>query len=216
MIHLLQGDLLANLGWVDFDSGCFTILPTCSATFADFPSARAELGRGWNSTDQSQPNYPTKVRQEMGHPVQGVPSGRRPGLGCFDFKFSSVCQPPSWLKWLGIWAWWWNSQIKVNPTMVYDHLGHPVLYCDYDCLNFKLNLLKLVSKSFDQNPAVKCAELGDCPRDCGDHRRGEGRRRQEQGFCCGQAPLLQVRLHGLHRQRIPGTKSTYFWGLFMS
>ena len=27
--------LVANLGWVDFDVGCSTILPTCSATYAN-------------------------------------------------------------------------------------------------------------------------------------------------------------------------------------
>ena len=32
-----------------------------------------------------------------------------------------------WQKWLGNWAMWWDSQIKVNLTQVYDHLGHPVL-----------------------------------------------------------------------------------------
>ena len=48
--------LLVNLGWVDFDLGCFTILPSCSASSANFPSAQAEPGRGWNSQNQSQPN----------------------------------------------------------------------------------------------------------------------------------------------------------------
>ena len=46
--------LLANLVWVDIDFGCPTILPTCSANSANCPSAQAELGRGWNSTNQSQ------------------------------------------------------------------------------------------------------------------------------------------------------------------
>ena len=50
-----EGHLLANLGWVEFDLGCSTILPTCSATSAKFPSAQAELGRGWKSINQSQP-----------------------------------------------------------------------------------------------------------------------------------------------------------------
>ena len=50
--------LLANLGWVDFDFGCFAILPTCSASSANFPSAKAEPGRVLNiqNQNQSQPN----------------------------------------------------------------------------------------------------------------------------------------------------------------
>ena len=47
---------LLALGRVDFDLGCYTILPTCSATSAIFPSAQVELGRGWNIPNQSQPN----------------------------------------------------------------------------------------------------------------------------------------------------------------
>ena len=49
-------NLLANLGWVDFDFLCSTILPTSSASSANFPSAQAEPGRGGNSQNQSQPN----------------------------------------------------------------------------------------------------------------------------------------------------------------
>ena len=31
-----------------------------------------------------------------------------------------------WQKRLGSWARWWNTEIKVNPTQVSAHLGHPV------------------------------------------------------------------------------------------
>ena len=48
--------LLANLGWVDFDLGCSTMLPSCPASSANFPSAQAEPGRGWNNQNTSQPN----------------------------------------------------------------------------------------------------------------------------------------------------------------
>ena len=34
--------LLANLGWVDFDLRCSTILPSCPASSAKFPPAQAE------------------------------------------------------------------------------------------------------------------------------------------------------------------------------
>ena len=30
-----------------------------------------------------------------------------------------------WQKWLGRWARWWNTQIKVNPTQVHEQMGHP-------------------------------------------------------------------------------------------
>ena len=33
-----------------------------------------------------------------------------------------ICQ-----KLLGSWAKWWNTQIKVNQTQVYDQMGHPVM-----------------------------------------------------------------------------------------
>ena len=59
--------LLANLGWVDFDLGCSTILPSCSASSANFSSVKAEIGRGWNSQNQSRPN--------PGSPGDGPPCG---------------------------------------------------------------------------------------------------------------------------------------------
>ena len=31
-----------------------------------------------------------------------------------------------WQKRLGSWARVWNTQIKVNPTQVYNHMGRPV------------------------------------------------------------------------------------------
>ena len=31
-----------------------------------------------------------------------------------------------WQKWLGSWARWWNTQIKVNPTKVHEQMGHTV------------------------------------------------------------------------------------------
>ena len=44
------------LGWVDFDLWCSTILPSCSASFASFPSAQGRTSNGWNSLNESQPN----------------------------------------------------------------------------------------------------------------------------------------------------------------
>ena len=61
--------LLANLGWVDLDLGYSTILPSCSASSANFPSAQAEPGRGWNGQNQSQPN--------PGSPGDGSPCRER-------------------------------------------------------------------------------------------------------------------------------------------
>ena len=64
--------------------------------------------------------------------VQGVPSELRLGFVDLDFECSTVC--PALLGLMGIWqkqlgslARWWNTQIKVNPTQVSAHLGHPVL-----------------------------------------------------------------------------------------
>ena len=48
--------LPAYLGWIDFNLGCSIILPTCSATYANFPSAQAHEG----GTLQIKVNY-TKV-----------------------------------------------------------------------------------------------------------------------------------------------------------
>ena len=48
---------LTNLDWFDFNSGSSIILPTCSATSANFPSAQTELGRGCNSTNQSSATF---------------------------------------------------------------------------------------------------------------------------------------------------------------
>ena len=44
---------------------------------------------------------------------------------------STVCQPllglvGIWQMLLGNWAKWWKTQIQVNLTRVYDHMGHPV------------------------------------------------------------------------------------------
>ena len=63
--------------------------------------------------------------------LQGVPIGHRPGLGSLDFDYFPVCQTLPWLMviwqmWLGSWARWRNSQVKVNPTKVYNQLGHPL------------------------------------------------------------------------------------------
>ena len=51
-----EGHMLANLGWIEFNLGYSTVLPSCSATSANFPSVQAELGRGLNSSNQCQPN----------------------------------------------------------------------------------------------------------------------------------------------------------------
>ena len=53
------------------------------------------------------------------HHIQGVPSELRLGFDDLDFECSTVC--PTLLgvvgirlEQLGIWASWWNSEIKVN------------------------------------------------------------------------------------------------------
>ena len=44
------------VGWVYLHFGCSTMLPSCPALSAKFPSAQAELGRLWNNQNQIQPN----------------------------------------------------------------------------------------------------------------------------------------------------------------
>ena len=45
-------------GSVDFDVLCSTILRSCSASSANFPSAQAKPDRRWNKQNLSQPNPP--------------------------------------------------------------------------------------------------------------------------------------------------------------
>ena len=63
--------------------------------------------------------------------LQDVSSELRLGFADFDFECSTVCPTllglvGIWQKRLGSWARWWNTEIKVNPTQVYEHMGHPV------------------------------------------------------------------------------------------
>ena len=55
-VQYRAGHLLGQFGWVDFGLGCSTILPSCTAISANLPTARAEIGRGWNMQNQFQPN----------------------------------------------------------------------------------------------------------------------------------------------------------------
>ena len=64
--------------------GYYTICPRFSASSANFPSAQAESGRGWNSQNQSQPN-PGSLGD--GLPCTGWP------LNVVDFDF--VVQMPA-------------------------------------------------------------------------------------------------------------------------
>ena len=69
--------LLTNLGSVDFDLGYSAILPSCSSSSANFPSAQAETGRGRNSQNQSQLN--------PGSTGDGSPCSR------ISFSFIAAC-----------------------------------------------------------------------------------------------------------------------------
>ena len=53
-----------GLGWLWFQ--CSTILPSCPAASAKFPSAQAQSGRQWNTRNPSQQN---PVYEHMGRPV---------------------------------------------------------------------------------------------------------------------------------------------------
>ena len=65
--------------------------------------------------------------------LQGVPSELRLGFVDLDYECSTVC--PTLLGLMGIWQKrlgslprWWNTDIKVNPTQVSAHLGHPAVH----------------------------------------------------------------------------------------
>ena len=66
--------------------------------------------------------------------LQGVPCARRLGFVDLDFKCSTVCPTllglmEIWQMQLCSWARWWNTEIKFNPTQVYQNMGrqsHPV------------------------------------------------------------------------------------------
>ena len=45
--------LVGQLDWVDYGLRCSTILPSCAANSANFPTAEVETGRGWNSQNLS-------------------------------------------------------------------------------------------------------------------------------------------------------------------
>ena len=58
--------------------------------------------------------------------IQGVPSELRLGFVDLDFECSTVC--PTLLGLMGIWQKQLGKmmEIKVNPTLVYEHMGRPV------------------------------------------------------------------------------------------
>ena len=84
--------LLANLGWVGFDLGCSTIVPSCSTSSASFPSAQAEPGRGWNSHTQSQfnPRFNSRwVTQYIVHFADRVVEGVNKSRNVVDVIYES-------------------------------------------------------------------------------------------------------------------------------
>ena len=82
------------MGWVDLDLRCSTILPTCSASSAIFPSAQADPGRGRNSPLQGQPN--PAIRQD-GPPCNKALRTFRASLSRYSSAFleSERCASPS-------------------------------------------------------------------------------------------------------------------------
>ena len=54
-----------GFGWVDFDLWCSTILPSSSAVSANFPSGRAEPGRGWSLSTAKIKVKPTQLSEQM-------------------------------------------------------------------------------------------------------------------------------------------------------
>ena len=91
--------LLANLGWVDFDLGCSTILPSSSGSSANFPSAQAQPGRGWNSQNQSQP-------------IPGSPGDGSPCIWRY-INISHITSCSGWSSWLS-----WGISLILGVTKV--------------------------------------------------------------------------------------------------
>ena len=63
--------------------------------------------------------------------LQGVQNELRVGFVDLYFECSTVCQTllglmGIWQKRLNSWARWWNTEIKVNRTQVYEHMDRPV------------------------------------------------------------------------------------------
>ena len=77
--------LLANPGWVHFDLRCSTILPSCSASSADFSSAQAEADRGWDSHPIIKVS-PTQLSEWVPLPVIGSTDGK------IEARLSEFCQ----------------------------------------------------------------------------------------------------------------------------
>ena len=78
-------NLPVNLGWVDLDLGCSTILPTCSATSARFPPSpgRTMQRVQWNNANVNR----TQLDHEMAHLSRRI-----------SVFFPSLCY---------IWTWIW-------------------------------------------------------------------------------------------------------------
>ena len=99
----------------------------------------------------------SNMRGEISFLIQGVLRELRLGFVDLDFECSTVCPTllglmGIWQKRLVSWARWWNTEIKVNPTQVSAHLGHPQLQPSTD------NRLKW---HFSQSPPgrVMCSSM---------------------------------------------------------
>ena len=53
-----------------------------------------------------------------------------------------------WQKQLGSLERWWNTQSKVNPTLVYEQMGHPVLMPQWNAILGKVPTAKSITQQF--------------------------------------------------------------------
>ena len=100
-----------RLIWFEFDLGCSTILPSCSASSANFPSAQAEPGRGWNSQNLSQPN-----RGSPGDWSPLVPFKISKHYQVFNIKYLSPTHKKNELN-QPVWEW-----DKISPSLLRQQL----------------------------------------------------------------------------------------------
>ena len=132
------------------------------------------------------------------------------GWDDLDFECSTVCPilpglKGIWQKRLGSWARWWNTEIKVNPTQVYEHMGRLVLISALILRSrspYSVGLIHEVLRGVEvERELVETCVLDVVPglevrdvegvADAGDVRPEEGVRRAEQR----QDPVLHLTAH---------------------
>ena len=61
-----------------------------------------------------------------------------------------------WQKRLGSWASWWKTEIKVNPTQVYEDMGRPIIHLQK--ANSFIITFSLFSLDYNENSSTDDSE----------------------------------------------------------